>query len=583
MQVTGGEAVVRYLESQGVEYAFGMVGHGNLALVDAFLDSPIKYISVPHEQIAVHAADAYFRITHKPAVVVTTVGPGATNTPTGLADALLDSSAVVVLSGGIPSFYTGTGALQELGTHHDDEQFEIFKPLTKRVWKVAHARLLPQVISRAFNYALTGNPGPVMVHVPLDFFSQRLDFDERDITQYRPTTRRILGDPAEIERALGLLLKAERPLIFAGNGVLLSEGSAALTALAEYLQIPVATTMSGQGAIDETHPLAAGFTGTVGTPVANRLAREADVILAVGTRMPEMDTNSWKREHFFAIPPARLIHVDIDPYEIGKIYPVNVGIVGDAAAVLVQFVEAAEATVQRRRPSQWVLGMQAQRKEWWAELAADQASNDVPITVGRLLGDIDRVLPPEGIFVSGVGVRHAAGQHLRFRRPMTHVVGSGYGTMGQEVPAALGAKLARPNAPVIAAVGDGAFRSTMQTLLPAVEYGINAVWIVQNNYSFNIISLYQKRHWERVIGTEFKIEGEGKAYNPDFAALAKACGAGGKRVERPEDLKPALEEALAANQPYVLDVIMTQQPRVRGSGYWVVNDILSPHWTGEPV
>ncbi len=583
MQMTGGEAVVRCLESQGVEYAFGMAGHANLALLDALIDSKIKFISVPHEQIGVHAADAYFRVTHKPAVIMTTVGPGATNTPTGLADALLDSSAVVVISGGIPSFYSGTDALQELGTHHDDEQFEIFKPLTKRVLKVAHVKLLPHAVARAFNFALGGNPGPVMIHVPLDFFSQRLDYDESDITQHRQTTRRVLGDPSEIERALALLLKAERPLIFAGNGVLLSEAHAELTALAEYLQIPVATTMSGQGAIAGDHPLAAGFTGTVGTPVSNRLAREADVILAVGTRMPEMDSNSWKRKYFFAIPPAKLIHVDINPYEIGKIYPVNVGMVGDARAVLGQLLEAAKSQTKPREPSDWVRGMQAQRADWWAELVTDQAADEAPIGVGRLLGDISKVLPPDGIFISGVGIRHAVGQHMRFTRPMTHVVGSGFGTMGQEVPAALGAKLGRPNVPVIAAVGDGAFRSTMQTLLPAVEYGINAVWLVQNNYSFNIISLYQKRHWERMIGTEFKVEAEGKPYNPDFAALAQACGACGKRVERPADLIPALEEALTADHPYVLDVIMTQQPRIRASGYWVVNDILTPAWTGEPV
>ena len=180
-------------------------------------------------------------------------------------------------------------------------------------------------------------------------------------------------------------------------------------------------------------------------------------------------------------------------------------------------------------------------------------------------------------------MRHAVGQHMRFTRPMTHIVGSGYGTMGQEVPAALGAKLGNPDVPVVAAVGDGAFRSTMQTLLPAVEYGINPVWVVQNNYSFNIISLYQKRHWERLIGTEFKIEAEDKPYNPDFAALARAFGAEGRRVERPEDLKPALEEAIAANRPYVLDVIMTQKPRIRANGYWVVNDIITPQWEGDPV
>ena len=583
MRLTGGEAVVKCLESQGVEYALGMCGHGNLGLLDALLDSNITFISVPHEQIAVHAADAYFRVTHKPAVVMTTIGPGGTNTVTALADTLLDSSATVVISGGAPSFYSGMDVLQELGTHHDDEQFEIYKPVSKRVWKVANARLLPHVISRAFNYALTGNPGPVVVCVPLDFFSQRWDYDMRDITAHRPTTRRVLADPAEVERALALLLQAERPLIYAGNGALLSEATEELTALAEYLQIPVATTMSGQGAINEEHPLAAGFTGTVGTPTGNRLAREADVILAIGTRMPEMDCNSWKREHFFAIPPAKLIHVDISPHEIGKLYRVEVGMVGDAQATLRQFMEAAEASTPARQPSDWVQGMQQERVEWWAELSAAQQSDDVPISVGRLMGDILQVLPPDGILVSGVGVRHAVGQHIPIRRPMTHIVGSGYGTMGQEVPAALGAKLGRPDVPVIAPVGDGAFRSTMQTLIPAVEYGINAVWLVQNNYSFNIIGLYQTRHWGRQIGTDFKIEAKDELHNPDFVALAHAFGAGGRRVERPEDLKPALEEAIEADRPYVLDVTMTRKPRSRGSGYWVVNDILSPKWNGEPV
>ena len=583
MQLTGGEAVVKCLEAQGIEVAFGMVGHGNLALLDALLDSNIRFISVPHEQIATHAADAYFRVTHKPAVVMTTVGPGATNTMTGLADALLDSSAMVVLCGGIPSFYSGTDALQELGTHHDDEQFEIFKPVTKRVWKVAHARQLPHVIARAFNYALTGNPGPVVVHVPLDYYSQRLDYELKSAGTHRLTSSRVQADPKELTRALSLLLEAERPLLYAGNGVLLSETTAELTHLAEYLQIPVATTMSGQGAIPGNHPLAAGFTGTVGTPTANRLAQEADVILALGTRMPEMDTNSWKVDRFFAIPPAKLIHVDLNPHEIGKMFPVEIGVVGDARAVLNQLITVAEAETVARRPSAWVQAMQQERDQWWTDLEASQHSDEVPISVGRLLGDIRQVLPPEGVFISGVGVRHAVGQHMRFTRPMTHIVGSGFGTMGQEVPAALGAKLGKPDVPVIAAVGDGAFRSTMQTLLPAVEYGINAVWVVQNNYSFNVISLYQKRHWERLIGTEFIKEDENKLYNPDFAALAHAFGAGGRRVEQPADLIPALEEAIQANRPYVLDVIMTQQPRIRASGYWVVNDIISPGWSGEPV
>ena len=581
--ITGGQAVVRCLESQGVEYAFGMAGHANLALLDALIDSNIKFVTVPHEQIAAHAADAYFRVTHKPAVVLTTVGPGATNTVAGLADALLDSSAMVVICGGIPSFYDGMGSFQEMDTHHDDEQFEIFKPITKRVWKVAHPRLLPHVLSNAFNHALTGNPGPVMVHVPLDFFSYRMDYDLRDVRAHRVTTGRVLADPSEVEHALRLLMDAERPLIYAGNGTLLSEATAELTALAEYTQIPVATTMSGQGAISEEHPLSAGFTGTVGTPVANRLAREADVILAMGTRMPEMDSNSWAPGRFFDIPRAKLVHVDINPHEIGKIYPVEVGVVGDARAVSTQLLEAAKSLGPARQPSQWIAGMQRERERWWAELAESEQSNETPIAVERLLGEVREALPPEGILVSGVGLRHALGQYVRFTRPMTHVVGSGYGTMGQEVAAALGAKLGRPDVPVVAVVGDGAFRSTMQTLIPAVEYGVNVVWLVQNNFSYNIIALYQRRHWSRVTGTEFRIEGEEGPYNPDFAALARALGAEGRRVERPQDLRPALEEAIAAERPYVLDVITANKMQSRASGYWAVNDILTSEWSGEPV
>lgn len=581
--ITGGQAIVRCLENQGVEYAFGLAGHANLALLDALVDSKIKYISFPHEQIATHAADAYFRVTHRPAVVLTTVGPGATNVVPALADALLDSSAVLVICGGIPSFYAGTDAYQEIGTHSDDEQADIFKPLTKRTFRVAHARLLPSVVSRALNYALAGNPGPVMVHVPLDFLSQRLEYDDPDVAAHRPTSHRQAADESGVEHAFSLLVEAERPLIFAGNGVLLAGATAELTAFAERLQIPVATTMSGQGAINEEHALAAGFTGVVGTPAANRLAREADVILAIGTRMPEMDCNSWAAGRFFQIPPAKLIQVDLSPHEVGKIYPVAVGLVGDAGATLTQLLRLGQESGIERGPSEWAAQMQAEREEWWAELREAEESDEKPIARERILGDIRSVLPPDGILVTGVGVRHSVAQHIRFTKPLTQIVGSGYSTMGQEVAAALGAKLGRPDVPVIALVGDGAFRSTMQSLLPAVEYGINVVWVIENNYSFNIIALYQRRHWDRLIGTQFKTEKDGAPYNPDFAAMARACGAEGRRIEEPRDLRGALVEALNSERPYVLDVVATERPRGRASGYWVVNDILSKSWSGHAI
>ena len=583
-QMTGGEAIVKSLESQGVEYVFGMAGHANLAFLDPLIDSEIKFITVPHEQIAAHAADAYFRVTHKPAVVTTTVGPGATNVIAGMADALLDSSAMVVICGGIPSFYSGTGGYQEMNEHGEDQQFELFRPVTKRVFRVAHASLLPHVISNAFNYALSGNPGPVMVHVPLDFLSYKSDYELRDLPAHRPSTKKILADPNQVHNALDLLVSAEKPLIFAGNGVLLSEASTQLTSLAEYLNVPVATTMSGQGAINSEHPLSAGFTGVVGTPVANALARDADVIMAIGTRMPEMDTSSWSSENFFNSKQSKLIHIDINSYEIGKIYPVEVGVVGDASSVLQQMIDEVPNFSDPKTSTPWVEGMIQEKQKWFAELAEFEQSAEKPICVERLLGDvrdsIDLASDGKGVLISGVGIRHAAGQHFRFKTPGTHIVGSGYSTMGQEVAAALGAKLGNPEVPVVAVVGDGAFRSTLQTVTAAVEFKIPVVWVVMNNYSYNIIAFYQNRHWKRLTGTEFRIEDEKEPYNPDFAAFARSVGAGGKRIDNPEDLRPAIDEAIKSEIPYVLDVITTDRPRARASGYWDVNDVLSSDWDG---
>ncbi len=577
VRMTGGQAVVRCLEGTGIEYVFGMCGHANLALLDALHESSLKFISVHHEQVAAHAADAYFRVTHRPAAVVTTVGPGATNAITGVADAALDASAMIILCGGIPSSYVGRGALQELSLHGEDEQADIYKPITKRVIKVTQVDQLPGAIARALNHALSGCPGPVMVHVPMDLYSATAEIALPEMPKRQPSAARVRGDREALVRTIALLRTAERPLIYAGGGVLLSEAWDELRRLAEYLGIPVVTTMIAQGAIPEDHPLAAGFSGSVGTPVANSLAREADVILAVGTRFPELDSNSWRPEYFIQVPPATLVHVDINPHEIGKVYPTEVGIVGDAKAVLEDLLEVArlQAPAVDWRNAPRTRELAERRAAWLSESSDNRRSDATPILPERLLQEVRRALPREGILVAGVGIRHAVGQHFPVYEPMTMLVASGFTTMGFEVPAALGAKLGRPDRPVVALCGDGAFNSVISAVPTAVQYGIAVVWVVLNNGGYASIELYQQRHFQRTLGTIFAIEPEGKPYSPDYVALARAYGAAAERIEHPDQLAAALTRAIQASVPYVLEVPMTRRPRIRASGHWDVNDILA--------
>jgi acetolactate synthase-1/2/3 large subunit len=577
VRMNGARAVVKCLESAGVEYAFGICGHANLPLLDALADSPISFLSVPHEQVAAHAADAYFRVSHRPAVITTSVGPGTTNLLTGLLDAALDASAVVVIAGGVPSGYVGKAPLQEISLHHDDEQLDIFKPALKRVLRVAHPSLLPHTVAKAFNVALSGCPGPVMVHVPLDFFVDHREYDIPDVTAHRPNAGRSRGDASAIARAVSMLLKAERPLIYAGGGVQLSEASAELVQLAEEMDVPVATSMIGQGSIPGDHPLAVGFTGTVGTPTGNAAAHEADVVLAVGTRFPEMDSSSWQSDYFFSSPSSQLIHVDINPHEIGRIYPTEIGIVGDAKATLADMlVQVRRATDQgRTRRTDWARDLQHRVKMWREETRELREVDSSPMQPARLLQIAREVLPRDGIFVSGVGIRHAAGQHFPIYEPRTLVVGSGYGTMGQEMPAALGAKLAQPRRPVLAIVGDGAFMSVPTALPVAVQYGINAVWLVLNNQGYASIAVYQSKHFGRYFGAYFERQPSGDAYQPDYVGLANAYGAAAVRVNDPIELREQLKQALAANQPYVIEAPITKTPRIQGTGHWDVNDILA--------
>ena len=577
MSMTGGQAVVRCLEQEGVEYVWGMCGHGNLGLLDALNDSSIEFIAMPHEQLAVHAADAYFRVSGRPGVVTTTVGPGLGNVTNGVLEAAGDSSALVVIAGDVPADYRGYGAFQENALHQDGSQVEMMKPIVKRAWHVERPGFLTHAVTRAFNHALTGRPGPVLVNVALDLWAYEDDYRIPDMRRRRAEATRTTADAHAIERAADLLARAERPLIYAGQGVLLSGASEELTALAGRMAIPVVTSMSAHGAVSTEHPCYGGFTGAVGTPFGNRLAQQADVVLALGTTFNEVDCNSWDPELFFPVPDCKIIQVDIEPNEIGKIYEVEVPLIGDIKAVLTDILAALEEERERSwQEIPWVRDMRSEQDDWRAELAEAQKADTEPIELERVFHEVRKALPRDGIMLSGVGFqRHLIVQQVPVFEPRTCIINNAHGTMGFSVAGTLGVKMARPDREVICVTGDGEFLSVPQAIGAAVQYGINAVWLILNNSAYRCIEIYQNRHYGRAIGTVFEFADSGDVYSPDYVALAEAYGALGRRVEHAADLGPAIEEALAAKAPYVLDVLTTHRPRIRASGRWDINLMLA--------
>jgi acetolactate synthase-1/2/3 large subunit len=574
---TGAEIVAKYLEQEGVEYVFGLCGHTTLALLDAMAyKTKIKFITCRHEQIAAHAADGYFRVTHKPGVVLVHVGPGMTNAVTGVANAALDSSAMVAIAGDVPSFHFGQDPHQEVKLHFDGSQCEIYRPFVKRAFRVHDVKFIADIMGRAFNVATSGRSGAVLVDVPMDIFSKECEISTENLTRRKVTGKRMAGDASEIDKAIKMLQNAKNPVIYLGGGVILSDAHQEATQLAEYLGIPVATTLMGKGTIPEDHPLSVGMTGFWGTPIANEMTKQADVILAIGTRFPETDSSSWLPQYTFAIPPTKLIHVDIDPQEIGDVFPTEVGIVGDAKAVLQSMLECAKSNTSKK---DWAKGPVVQRimkskEAFLKEVEKHQASTAVPIRPERLLRVVREVLPKDGIIVTDVGWnKNGVGQQFPIYHPRTQLTPGGLATMGFGPAAALGAKIGAPDKPVIALVGDGAYGSVPSVVATGVENDLGIVWIVMNNSAFAVIKGLQKAAFGRVANTEFRKAKTGESYNINYSMLAKAYGAEGYRVEDPKDLKPTLEKAVASGKPTILDVVLDPDVTVPITGHWDIRDI----------
>jgi len=571
--MTGAMFIAECLRQEGVTKVFGQCGHTNYALIDACYKLGIDYVSFRHEQQAAHAADAYYRVSHKLAVVNVHLSPGLTNALTGVATAAADCTPMVVIAGNTPSYHHAREPHQGIRFHADASQGDIFRPICKRVWRIDDAKFITDVLPRALNVAQTGRPGAVLLDVPMDVFSAQVKGAPATIAR-RPGYTRVVGPHDGIAEAVHLLSIARKPVIFAGNGVAISEAHDELRVLAETRHIPVATTLMAKGVFPENHPLALGMTGIWGTRAANETTLEADVLVAVGTGFAEADCSSWDPKYTFAIPPTRLIQVDIDPQEIGKIYPVDVGIVGDAKATLRELVrqlrELGTDTVDVDRRAL----LEKRKRDWALEVAATQEDEGKPIHPARLLSELSKAAPDNAVFVTDVGWnKNGAGQQLTAVTPASFLTSGGMATMGFSPAAAIGAKIGAPDRKVIALVGDGGLMSVVGALTTAVELNIPVLWVLFNNFCFSTIRSVGDTYFKNTYGTEFT-RPDGTPYNPDFVMLAKSFGIEAALVEEPRDLAASLKKAIEAGVPYLLEVRTRGDVPMPRTGYWDIADFL---------
>jgi acetolactate synthase-1/2/3 large subunit len=571
--ITAAEALAGQLESYGVEYVFGTCGHTNIALLDALSRSQIRFVIARHEQAAAHAADGYARMSGRPGVLLLHVGPGMMNAVTGVATAALDSVPLVAICGDVPSYYAGRHPHQEVNLHADADQAAIYRPFTKRAWHLHRAEDLPRFTERAFWTAASGRPGAVLLNVPMDIFSRPVPADPAARYPLPADTGRPALPEDVADRIAGLLLAAERPLIYIGGGLRDPAARAALLALAEHLDIPVAHSLMAKGALPDDHPLLLGMTGFWGLDLANSYAREADVVLALGTRFAETDASSWHPGHTWRFPPSRLIQVDIDPAEIGRSYPVEIGAVADTG-LAVAAITGAVSRARSVRKSRGDLRERVRTARAAAFAAArEQGRSDAfPLRPQRILADLRDALPASAVLVTDVGWnKNGVAQGYELPAAGRFITPGGASTMGFGPAAAVGVQLHDPERVVVALVGDGGMSAQWPALPMAVEQGLPVIFVVMNNRAHGTIADLETASFGSGYGCEFR-DPDGRPYSPDFAALARACGADGYLITAPDDLRTALRQAIGRRRPAVLDVPMINEP-VPTPGHWNITDI----------
>ncbi len=533
VRMRGAEVLLEALRREGVEVIFGIPGGATLPIYDALYDArDMRHVLVRHEQVAAHAAVGYARASGRVGVCTATSGPGATNLVTGIADAMADSVPLVLITGQVARPVIGNDAFQEA------DVTGITMPITKYNALVMDADDITRTVHEAFYLARSGRPGPVLVDIPRDISQEIVEPkfpDEISIPGYHPPTD---GDPGQIAAAAEALSAAQRPVIYAGGGVISANATPELTGLVESTRIPVTVTLMGKGAVDESSRHCLGMLGMHGAAAANWAVSEADVILAVGVRFDDRVTG---RLDGFA-PRARFIHVDIDPAEIGKNKPAHVAIVGDARRVMA----AMAARIRPPRIEAWL----RQIDEWRQRHPFRYRQKGDRISNAYVCDMINRITDGRAVVATDVGQNQMwMAQWYRPRRPRSFISSGGLGVMGFGFPAAMGAKFARPDDQVVAVVGDGGFIMTLQDLITSVQYRQSLVVVVLNNGALGMVRQWQSFFYGGRLSSSL-------LDNPNFARIAEAFGARGIRVERPEEVEPALRAAFSADGiPVVVDVV----------------------------
>jgi acetolactate synthase-1/2/3 large subunit len=541
MKLTGAQALIKSLEMEQVEVMFGLPGGAILPVYDPIIESTIRHVLVRHEQGAGHMAEGYAHATGRPGVAMVTSGPAATNIVTPLCDAYMDSIPVVCVTGQVARSAIGTDAFQECDTTG------ITMAVTKHNWLVTDPQDIPQVVAEAFHVATTGRPGPVLVDLPKDVANATMDWywpDGVDLPGYKPTTR---GHPRMIKEAARLIASARRPVIYAGGGILKARAAEALRALVELTGIPVVTTLMARGSFPDDHPLCLGMPGMHGNYTAVTAMQKADLLVALGSRFDDRVTGKVSA---FA-PDAKVVHVDIDPAELGKVRRPDVPIVGDCRLVIEELVAAVRQQtepepVPDRGP--WI----DQIRQWQRQypLAYDRNPPDGVLKPQFVVESLRDATPDDTIVVAGVGQHQMwTSQYWRFNHPYTWVNSGGLGTMGFAVPAAIGAKVGRPDRTVWAVDGDGCFQMTAQELVTASAERIPIKVAILNNAYLGMV-----RQWQEMFYDERYSEVYLSPDLPDYVKWADAMGCVGLRVESPEEVGPAIDKANEIDdRPVVID------------------------------
>ena len=542
--MSGAAALMKSLKNEGVKEVFGLPGGANLPMYDELFKSDIRHILVRHEQGAAHMADGFGRVSRKPGVCFATSGPGATNIITGLATAHADSAPMIAVTGQVPVPMIGKDAFQE------SDIVGIANPVIKYSYQPRTASEIPQVVKKGFYIAETGRPGPVLIDIPKDVQQNEEPMEFPDVVKVRGYHPWIDPDVIQIERIITTLLAAKKPVIMAGGGVIISAAFAELQSLAEMMMIPVVTTFKGKGAFPENHPLSIGPIGMHGRAEANKIISEADCILAIGTRFSDRTVGTFESFE----KNKTIIHMDVDPAEIDKNTTTNLAVIGDVRASLRILVKMLmQKAVKKSEDNPWLKRVSEEKQYWKDNLKMHPGE----LSAAKIIRKLRDVLPHQSIVTTEVG-QHQMWASLFYDviSPGTFFSSTGLGTMGWGFPAAIGAKTAKPDVPVVDIAGDGSFNMTENCLATSVLEDLPVIVFLVNNYTLGMVAQWQRTFYDRrMIGVDQK-------HCPDYVKLAQSYGAQGIRVQSLDELEKAIKEGLSSEVATVIDIPIDPEENV---------------------